>query len=296
MSVADKSVKGYVCVWTQGYTVSYVVGVLLRTNRKMLRRASISTAACLSTMLVVAGCGGAAPRQGRRLLAESQNSLVRRDYTGTIEKADRFLREYGGTREAGRAYYLRGKGRLSLGNIPDAKSDLREAVSRSGNGDVRANARLALGQLAFDSGQMIPAEELYRAAIADIEVGKPPGDHAHYRLGCVLQRRGLWKQAELEFRRVVEYFANTELARRSSRRVNATAWTVQAGAFKDEPRAASLVKKLRAGGLAPQVMAVLGKSGPLFIVVVNRYGTYQQAAKALSSVRKYQADAFVTVR
>jgi tetratricopeptide (TPR) repeat protein len=262
----------------------------------MLRRALISVTACLAAMLVVSGCGGAAPRQGRRLLAESQNSLVRRDYSDTIKKADRFLREYGGTREAGRAYYLRGKARLSLGNVVEAKSDLQEAVSRSGNADVRANARLALGQLAFDGGQMLRAEELYRAAIADIEVGKPPGDHAHYRLGCVLQRRGLWKQAELEFRRVVEYFANTELARRSSRRVNATAWTVQAGAFSKEPLAASLVKKLRTGGLAPGVRTVLGKSGPLFIVVVNRYGTYQQAAKALSSVKRYQADAFVTVR
>ncbi len=243
---------------------------------------------CLAAMLVVGGCGGAAPRQGRRLLAESQNSLVLGDYTNTIKKADRFLREYGGTREAGRAYYLRGKAKLSLGKIIAAKSDLREAVDRSGNGDVRSNAGMALGQLAFDSGQMVLAEELYREAIKDIEVGKPPGDHAHYRLGCVLQRRGLWRKAELEFRRVVEYFANTELARRSSRRVNATAWTVQAGAFSSEPRAVAMLKKLRAGGLAPEVRAVLGKSGPLFIVVVNRYGTYQQAARALWSVKKHQ--------
>ena len=262
----------------------------------MLRKATLIIIACFSTTPVLVGCGGSAPRQGRILLRESQNSLVRRDYKDTIEKADRFLREYGGTREAGRAYYLRGKAKLSLGNIVEAKSDLQEAVSRSGNGDVRANARLALGQLAFDGGQMLHAEELYRAAIADIEVGKPPGDHAHYRLGCVLQRRGLWRQAELEFRKVVEYYANTELARRSSRRVNATAWTVQAGAFGHEPRAASLARKLRAGGLASDVTPMLGKSGPLFVVVVNRYGTYQQAAKALSSVKKHQADAFVTVR
>jgi len=262
----------------------------------MLRRSPITAIAFFSIMLVVAGCGGAAPRQGRRLLAESQNSLVRRDYADTIKKADRFLREYGGTREAGRAYYLRGKAKLSLGNITEAHRDLQEAVDRSGNADVRANARLALGQLAFDSGQMLLAEKLYRDAISDIEVGKPPGDHAHYRLGCVLQRRGLWQKAELEFRRVVEYFANTELARRSRRRVNATAWTVQAGAFSSEPRAAALIKKLRAGGLAPEVRPVLGKSGPLFIVVVNRYGTYQQAVKALSSVKRHQADAFVTVR
>jgi tetratricopeptide (TPR) repeat protein len=221
---------------------------------------------------------------------------VRRDYAGTIEKANRFLLEFGGTREAGRAYYLRGKAKLSLSRTTEAKMDLQDAVSRSGNADVRANARLALGQMAFDNGQMVLAEDLYRKAVADIEVGKPPGDHARYRLGCVLQRRGLWSQAELEFRQVVEYFANTELARRSSRRVNATAWTVQAGAFGSRARAAVLVKKLRAGGLAPDIRPVLGKSGPLYIVVVNRYGTYQQAARALNSVKRHQADAFVTVR
>ena len=270
--------------------------MLSRNGFGMFKRVLITVIACLSAMFVVVGCGGAAPRQGKILLAEAQNSLVRRDYSDTIAKTDRFLREYGGTREAGRAYYLRGKARLSLSNTAGAKSDLQEAVNRSGNGDVRANARLALGQLAFDSGQMLLAEELYRDAITDIEVGKPPGDHAHYRLGCVLQRRGMWRKAELEFRLVAEYFANTELARRSSRRANATAWTVQAGAFANESRSASLVKKLRAGGLLPDVRAVLGKSGPLFVVVVNRYETYQQAVKALSGVKKYQADAFVTVR
>ncbi len=188
-------------------------------------------------MFVAIGCTGAAPQRGRALLSESQNSLERRDYKDTIEKTDRFLREFGSTREAGRAYYLRGKAKLSLSQVTQAQSDLREAVGRSPNADVRANARLALGQLAFDNGQMLQAEELYRDAVADIEVGTPPSDHARYRLGCVLQRRGLWSQAELEFRKVIEYFANTELARRSSRRVNATAWTVQAGAFGSQSRA-----------------------------------------------------------
>ncbi|MDP6046214.1 MAG: SPOR domain-containing protein [Phycisphaerae bacterium] len=262
----------------------------------MLTRAITSTTACLAAMSFVVGCTGAAPRRGRVLLAESQNSLVRRDYKDTIEKTDRFLREFGSTREAGRAYYLRGKAKLSLSNVTEAKSDLQEAVNRSPNADVRANSRLALGQLAFDNGRMVLAEELYRDAIADIEVGKPPGDHARYRLGCVLQRRGLWSQAELEFRQVVEYFANTELARRSSRRVNATAWTVQAGAFGSQSRAALLVRKLRSVGFAPDIKHVLGKSGPLFVVVVNRYETHKQAAMALRSVKRQQADAFVTVR
>jgi len=262
----------------------------------MLTRALVTTTACLTAMLAVGGCTGAAPQRGRILLAESQNSLVRRDYKGTIEKTDKFLREFGSTREAGRAYYLRGKAKLSLSRKTEARSDLTEAVSRSPNADVRANARLALGQMAFDNGRMVQAEQFYRDAIEDIEVGSPPADHAGYRLGCVLQRRGLWSQAELEFRRVVEYFPNTELARRSSRRVNATAWTVQAGAFGSHSRAALQVRTLRGVGFAPDIRSVLGKSGPLFIVVVNRYETYQQAAAALRSVRKHQADAFVTVR
>jgi len=262
----------------------------------MLTRSILTTTAGLAVMFVAVGCTGPAPRRGRMLLAESQNSLVRRDYNDTIQKTDKFLREFGKTREAGRAYYLRGKAKLAISRTAEAASDLQEAVDRSPNADVRANARLALGQLAFDDGRMMQAEKLYRDAIEDIEVGRPPGDHAHYRLGCVLQRRGLWSQAELEFRRVVEYFANTELARRSSRRVNATAWTVQAGAFGDQARAAMLVRKLRGVGFAPDIKPVLGKSGPLFIVVVNRYGTYQQAAAALRSVKTHQADAFVTVR
>jgi len=262
----------------------------------MLRRAPITIVCCLSAMFFAIGCGGSAPPQGRRLLAESQKSLELKDYKGTIDTAGRFLREYGRTREAGRAYYLRGEAKLAMENTAGAKFDLEKAADVSGNGDVRANARLALAQLAFDSGNMIEAEKLYRSAISDIEIGKTPGDQAHYRLGCSLQRRGQWRHAELEFRKVIEYFSGSELSRRASRRVNATAWTVQAGAFGDEARASSLVKTLRASGLASDVKPVLGQSGPLFIVVVSRYATYQQAARALNSVKKHQADAFVTVR
>ena len=270
--------------------------MLSRNDCGMLSRVLLRIIACQIGMSVLVGCTRAAPPRGMALLSESQNSLVRRDYKDTIEKTDRFLREFGSTREAGRAYYLRGKAKLSLSRTSQAQSDLGAAVDRSPNADVRANARLALGQLAFDSGRMVQAEEYYRDAIADIEVGKAPSDHARYRLGCVLQRRGLWSQAELEFRHVVEYFANTELARRASRRVNATAWSVQAGAFGNQARAALQVRKLRSVGFAPDIKPILGKSGPLFVVVVNRYETYQQAAAALRSVRKHQADAFVTVR
>jgi len=245
--------------------------------------------------LILPGCGGPAPREGRRLLAQSQNSLEAKDYRSTISKADEFLRQYSRTREAGRAHYLRAKAKLALQDTVGATADFREAADSS-NADVRANANLALGQTAFDNGQMLQAEEYYRRAVEDIEDGKAPGDHAHYRLGCVLQRRGLWRQAELEFRQVVEYFRNTELASRASRRVNATAWTVQAGAFGNQAHASALAGKLRAGGLAPAVRTVLGKSGPLFIVVVGTYGTYQQAAGALNIVKRHQADAFVTVR
>jgi len=269
--------------------------MLSRNDCGMLTRVLLRITACLIGMSVLVGCTGAAPPRGMVLLDESQNSLVRRDYKDTIEKTDRFLREFGSTREAGRAYYLRGKAKLSLSRTSQARSDLGAAVSRSPNANVRANARLALGQMAFDSGRMVQAEEYYRDAIADIEVGKLPSDHARYRLGCVLQRRGLWSQAELEFRNVVEYFANTELARRSSRRVNATAWTVQAGAFGSQAHAVLQVRKLRSVGFAPDITPILG-NGPLFVVVVNRYETYQQAAAALMSVRKHQADAFVTVR
>jgi len=251
---------------------------------------------CLVIVVAAAGCSGPAPPQGRKLLVEAQNGLMRRDYQTTMSRTNRFLREYGGTYEAGRAYYLRGKARLALNDIRGALEDLQEAVDHSGGGDVRANARLALGDLAFDRGDMPQAEELFSDAISDIEVGKPPRDHAHYRLGCVLQRKRQWRKAELQFRQVVEYFGGSEFARRSSRRVNATAWTVQAGAFAGRPGANSLAKELRSGGLAADVIPVLSGGRPLFVVVVGRYKTYEQAVKSLNGVRKHQTGAFVTVR
>jgi len=262
----------------------------------MLCRIQMATLAALAATIAVAGCSGPAPPQGRKLLVDAQDGLLRRDYRVAVSRTDRFLSEYGGTYEAGRAYYIRGKAKLAIGDTAGARQDLTEAVDHSGNDDVRANARLALGGIAFDAGDMPLAEELYRAAVGDVEVGKSPRDHGHYRLGCVLQRMSRWRDAELQFRQVIEYFPNTELAKRSQRRVNATAWTVQAGAFTVKARAAALARKLRGRGLAADVIPVLSGRGPLFVVAVGRFKTYEQVLKSLSGVKKHQAGAFVTVR
>jgi len=262
----------------------------------MHRMAPIDVCSCVVLLACAAGCNGQLTPQGRQLLNRASASLSRGDYGATLADMDRFLHEHGSSRAAGRAHYLRGKARLGLNDRKGARKDLAEALDRSRERDVRINAGLALGDLAFEEGHMATAEQMYRDVISEAETGKPPLDHARYRLGCVLQRRGKWLAADLQFNRVVEYFPGTELARRGARRLHARGWTVQAGAFSDKSRADALARRLKTGGCPADVTPVLSAGRPLFLVVVGRYNDYEQAGEVLGSVRKHQADAFVTVR
>ncbi|MFW6133200.1 MAG: SPOR domain-containing protein, partial [Planctomycetota bacterium] len=97
----------------------------------------------------------------------------------------------------------------------------------------------------------------------------------------------------LHFRRVVHYFTDSELARRSERRAPCRAWTVQAGAFRDKDNA-DKAAALTSHGLEATVQPVLDDEKLLFLVTVGRSNTYEGARELLPKVREYRKDAFVT--
>jgi len=262
----------------------------------MDRRSRMLMWACTLVMTPVAGCNGQLTPQAKELLTRATASLSRGDYAATVTDMDRFLREHGSSRQVGRAYYLRGKARLGLKDLAGACGDLAESLDHSKDADVRVNAMLALGDLAFDAGDLAVAQEMYSGAISQSRAGKAPRDHAHYRLGCVYQRLGKWHEADRQFHQVVEYFGGTELARRAGRRVNAVAWTVQVGAFSSKGRADALAGRLRDREQAADVIPIISAGQALFIVVVGCYDTQHEADEALGRIKRFQAGAYVTVR
>lgn len=248
-------------------------------------------------VLCVAGTGLGCTRHlsltARALLHSGNEAYKKGNYQTTVTKMDAFVEEAGRSRRAGEGYYLRALAKLKLSDTKGAKGDFSQAARRSDDREIRAHSFNALGDMAWNEGDMDRAGKYYAGALESTDRGRKPSDHSHYRLGCVFQRQGRWLDADLQFSRLDYFFRGTKLAMRAARRINCRAWTVQAGAFNEKDRADALAEELRGKNLAATVEPLLGREKPNFIVQVGRYAAYKKAVEALAGVRLHVNDAFV---
>jgi len=259
----------------------------------MTHKIETVTMALVCALCMLAGCQGHLSTQAKQLLQSSYDRYAAKDDLAVIRQTDAFLAENAGTGRANEAYYLRGMAKKRIGDA-GAKEDLQAAASKTKNADMRARAKVALGDMAYDEDDMALAENMYRQALGDIEQGQKPSDHAHYRLGCVLQRQGRWHDADVQFDKVGYLFPDTELARKSALRTHCVVWTIQAGAFADKSRADAVAKGLSSENLPALSHAVVRDGKLMFLVQLGRFATYEQAAAALPRAQSRHTGAFVT--
>lgn len=250
---------------------------------------------CLATLLLACvGCQESLSPQAKQWLQSGYTASAAGQHQAVITNADAFLSEYGRSKRADEAYYLRGLAKYHLGDPSGAREDLKAALARTNKPELQGKAALALGDLAWEADDMTTAVDMYQMALDHMDRSVRPADHAAYRLGCVLQRLGRWREADLPFSRVMELFPDSELANRSSRRVHGRAWAIQLAAFADRGGAQDKVNALAGQGVQTSVLPAMGDSKPTFVVQTGRYPTWEQATAALPSIKRLQPDAFVT--
>lgn len=251
--------------------------------------------AVLICVALIAGCNGELNPQARELLLSAYESYEIGDDAAVRQQTDEFLTTYGRSARADEAHYLRGMTRLRQKDTAGGKSDLDEALALTSHDNLRANALVALGDLAYDVQDMALAENKYRQALAHAEEGVEPSGHAHYRLGSVLQRQGRWREADAEFNSVMHHWPDSALGAASAAKTHSTAWTLQAGSFRDKRRADAEARRLRAKGWSASVRPSTIKNQLVFRVQIGRYATYEQAFAAQPKAEQDAKGAFVTV-
>ncbi len=249
-------------------------------------------------IIVFSGCTNELSPHGRELLQNASDAYARGDDKTVIGHTDSFISQYGKAAEVGEAYYLRGLSRYRMKDLAGAQSDLNQAASLSGGRQLRGKAYAALGDLAYEQEDMALAEHMYRNSINLLQEGPKSGgvkplDQALYRLGCVLQRQGRWAEADAQFDRLIYLFESSDFAKRASRKVRCTAWTIQAGAYKDRARAQAAVRQLKNDGFAPAEQLVKVDETVRFVVNIGRFPTYEQAKAELQNVQQHRRDAFI---
>ena len=247
-------------------------------------------------VMAVVGCnGGKLSPEAQRQLQLGVTSYEQGNIDQSIQRLDTFLAEYGGLRNADEGYYYRGLAHYELGHVNQANRDFTEALDRTRRADMRSRARLALGVLAYDEGDMTTAEGQLRKSLEGLDRSQPPTDRILYHLGASLQRLGQWDEADRYFNELIRSFPSTKLASQASRRVHAGYWTVQVGAFRNADGARTLVSQLRSGGHDAFQWPEHLDGEMHYFVRVGKHQTYAAAAETLPALREESAEAFLTV-
>ncbi len=239
------------------------------------------------------GCDGALSPEAEKWLRAANTAYVRGDDATAVDQATRFLQLNAGVQEAGEAYYIRGLANCRAGKPAAARGDLTAALKATRRKDLAAMAHAKLGDMAYRAGDLKEAEKHYRAALDTCEPAKPPADEAMYRLGCVLQRDGRWRDADAQFDRLTHFFPRTPLAGPAKLRVRARQWSVQAAALRTAAAAGASQRRLRRAGLSSRVDLELRNDRMMRLVRVGSYQSHADAAADLAKVQALFPDAYI---
>ncbi len=254
--------------------------------------AGVTTIVSLTALL--AGCNAAVSPEAKGYLQSADTAFRREDDQAAIEATSRFIRMHPRLEESGEAYYIRGLARCREGKINAGKDDLQTALTLTKRKDLIALVNCRLGDMSYQSGEMTTSEKYYRAALEYVRPKVPPADEAMYRLGCILQREGRWREADLFFSKVVHFFEGTALAERAADHSHAVQWSIQAAAMSNITSAKHLRGRLRSAGLNARTDLELKSGRVMRLVRVGSYRTYGQAQADLGKVRRIVSDAFIT--
>lgn len=249
-------------------------------------------AAGLGLLVITPGCMARIDPQTQTRLDATLSAYQAGDDDQTVARAEGILADHPTGPAAMQARYLRGQALYRKGQYGPATEDLAEVARSARSDDLRRKALDTLGEIDFRRGLLDSARTRLEAAVEAQPPGRRPADHAHYRLGQIAQRQGLWDEADQHFQKVIYYFADSELASRARLLTGARAWTVQAGSFTDRDRAETAAEKLRKAGFEPTVYPTVRNGSLMFLLQVGRWDRYEQAETQRDAVRAVRPDAF----
>lgn len=220
-------------------------------------------------------------------LSQGQAFYERNDYGRAIDQCNRFLSEVTEGPELAQALYIRGLSNAQAGHRPQAYADLRRCAATPTESDLAWRAYVVLGTLHFEDEQWSLAAESFRAA-ADRMTAVPPKDHVLYRLGLCCERLGQWPAALGSYGELTRSFTAGTYAPAARRRLELRAnhFAVQCGAFRQKSNAENLRADLSGKGLDAYVLEETRGRTAMYIVLVGRYASYDDARAQLALIKE----------
>jgi TolA-binding protein len=243
----------------------------------------------LATLLLVGLAAGCAPGNTREPRADFDDGYTAFEAGKWQAACDGFTRYLGSGPSAsvrGEVHYYRGLSEVHLQQRAEAKADFVKALALDPKEPIRHFAQVALGNIYFEEGDDTNAVAVYgpvvRAAPTDV-----PLDRVILRMSISLQRLGKWPAAGAYLAYLVHNYPGTPASDEGRRRMNATAFVVQVGAFSSSTAANTEAARLRKAGFVPRLVPMSSKGAQSLVAVqVGSCPTYAEAAALAARVHK----------
>jgi tetratricopeptide (TPR) repeat protein len=183
-----------------------------------------------------------------------------------------------------KAYYLRGCAEedrpkpdalMAAADLNKAKADYLAAINLHPGEPLEARGHARLANVAFDQDDYSTAIVNWTTALDNLDERSWKGD-ALYRIGECQQRLGNFDDADKTFARVVQEYADMDVAAKAQARQGVRGFYVQVGAFTKPADAATAVKAADAAGVQCRQISDHG----LIVVRGGPYSSYTEALRA----------------
>jgi len=178
--------------------------------------------------------------------------------------------------------YIAGMSAYRLGRASQALSRLTPLTSHRAN-DIAGPASATVGLIHTARGRHAQAITYFKKAVENLR-GEDQAQ-AYFHLGNAEQKLGRWSSARTHMSLAISRSDDSAFRRAVRERMNASAFTLQFGAFSSRSNAESHARKIasqtRAAGLGtPSVVTASSSGKTLYLVQVGQYGTYDSALSA----------------
>ena len=231
--------------------------------------------------LLLASCQPKITEQGKRQLIDAAGLVQQGSHGRAIDELQRFLQEYPSSHEAAEAHYLLGLARVRTDQLAQAEEDFETALRGADVPILEYYVRLSLANLAFERQDYARAGKYYGRYVDELP-RRAPFHLAYYRYGLSLQALGQWKQADVQFSRVLYLFPQADILRSVQDRFGRTNYAIEIGRFSSFELAAKQREEFSDLVIdLPQV-----RRAPEGWCYVNLYGDFSNLAQAQQALEK----------
>jgi tetratricopeptide (TPR) repeat protein len=232
--------------------------------------------AAIAAVGIASGCAPPSQRDAQAAFDDAFAAFQAGHWQRAYDGFTRYLRSGPEATSRGEVYYYRGEALAHLRRRDEAMADFQRALAVNPPQPVLDFVRVAIGNFYYEEGNDAKALEWYNLALRD-PVPQLPMDQLSLRAGVSLQRVGRWADADKYFQHLIDNYPATAAAMEARRRIHATAFAVQAGAFTTAAAAQQEAARLRQKGFEGRIVPASRPGQTLQAVQVGRARTYAEA-------------------